>query len=155
MTGINAEFGCPQKERVEPIFYRRVEMNNNLRVAADIEKEIDWENKEAKVVLSELYDLTVERMQSELNWYEKLIPRMRWGSYALRAFSIVFLIFGVIAPLLGMMISPAGDAASQLRYSYAGYIGLALAGILFSIDKFFVVSKTWMRYTWPVVLGTS
>ena len=130
-------------------------MNNNLRVAADIEKEIDWENKEAKVVLSELYDLTVERMQSELNWYEKLIPRMRWGSYALRAFSIVFLIFGVIAPLLGMMISPAGDAASQLRYSYAGYIGLALAGILFSIDKFFVVSKTWMRYTWPVVLGTS
>lgn len=59
-------------------------------------------------MLSELYDLTVERMQSELNWYEKLIPRMRRGSYALRAFSLVFLIFGVIAPLLGVMISPAG-----------------------------------------------
>ncbi|UCD80421.1 MAG: SLATT domain-containing protein [Desulfobacterales bacterium] len=124
-------------------------MVDKERSAAEIEKDmdrLDWENEDPKMVLSRLYDLTVERMQSEQNWYEKLIPRMRWGSYALRAFSLAFLIFGVIAPLLGVMKFPAGDAALQLRYSYAGYIGLALAGILFSIDKFFVVSKTWMRY---------
>ena len=124
-------------------------MVNETRETKKIESDfdqLDWKNEDPRMLLSSLYALTIERMQSELNWYEKLIPRVRWGSYALRALSLIFLVFGVIAPLLGIIAFSDADAASQLKFSYAGYTGLALAGILFSIDKFFVVSKTWMRY---------
>jgi hypothetical protein len=127
----------------------RFDMTDKSNAVAEIEKEIDcldWDNQKAKVVLCELYDLTVKRMQAERDWYKERIPLVRNFSYALRIASLVFLVGGVISPLLCVIIDPQADAALQLRYSNAGYIVLALAGILFSIDKFFVVSKTWMRY---------
>jgi hypothetical protein len=124
-------------------------MDNKIREIKDIEKDIDsldWENEDPKTVLSRLYELTVERIQCEMVWYEKRIPSIRNFSYALRVASLLFLAGAVTSPLLCVIFFPKADAALQLRFSNAGYIAIALAGVLFSIDKFFVVSKTWMRY---------
>ncbi|MGF1456749.1 MAG: SLATT domain-containing protein [Alphaproteobacteria bacterium] len=77
-----------------------------------------------------------EDIRRMVGWYEEQIPYWTRISFRIRVASFVFAVFGVLLPILGT----SADASKN------GFAALALAGLLFALDRYFLVSHRWGSY---------
>ncbi len=91
--------------------------------------------------LDEIYKLTVKRAECDIRWYQVRKTRYRKLSRAIRLLTFTLLFVGTLTPL-GLL----GEQVFGMASEKFGYIILAAAGLLYSCDKTFLLSKGWMRY---------
>lgn len=90
-------------------------------------------------ILSSLYRWIEGASISTLDWYlAEKTSKARWSRVA-RAFAVLFLAAGSLAPLLA-----AGT--DQTIYAFWGYPVLGLGAICLGLDRVFGFSSSWMRY---------
>ncbi len=77
---------------------------------------------------------TAERdIRGMVEWYEDQIPYWTRISFRIRMASFVFAVFGVLLPILGT----SADASKN------AFAALVFAGLLFALDRYFLVSHRW------------
>ena len=94
--------------------------------------------------LDEIYALTVQRAECDIQWYQTRKTRYRKLSRLNRVVTFILLFIGTLIPLgLFEVLCSVKEGAGGDKL---GYIILAAAGLFYSCDKMFLLSKGWMRY---------
>ncbi len=87
-------------------------------------------------------DLVAMRIERSIDYYRENSFNFKWYTRFLLAASGAAFVYGVVAPLLAHL-----DTSEQKIHLTYGLIALALAGILLSADRWFLISRNWRQYT--------
>jgi len=104
--------------------------------------------------LNRLFDATVERAQSRIDWYDKKGSERARVSKRLRWWALMLFSAGTIAPILLTFVTKLSTAyqersfveVSKFPWTELGFVFLALAGALIVFDQFFGASSSWLRF---------
>ena len=115
--------------------------NETLKIEKEIDL-IDWASQNSHECLTTLYNKTQELMAIKLRYYEKNIWWLRLYSQILNGLIILLIAIGILMPLIVGLV----NSKNQLLFSQVGFIAIALAGLLFLVDKVFIISKSRIRF---------
>jgi hypothetical protein len=111
---------------------------NDTNIIVEALPDLDWSKTDE--ALKTLYGFSCSVADEALQWYWSAKEDRKKWSRRLRFLAIVIAAFGALVPLVSFGVSNPNFASS-------GYVALAIAGTLITLDKLFGFSSTWMRYT--------
>ncbi len=89
---------------------------------------------------TQLVQWTEQHAQSSIDWYKAKRGKKRLGSIMTRTLAIILAGMGALCPLLQAAITKDWNLGNW------GYVLIALAGVVFWVDKLMGYSTGWMRY---------
>lgn len=119
---MNGENTMTQKKTIESILFPQYVEEKSMEFNAQL---LQW---------------TEQNAQSSIEWYQRKRGKKRLGSILTRTFAIVLAGIGAVCPLLEAAIGKNWNLGNW------GYVLIALAGIVFWMDRFLGFSTGWMRY---------
>jgi hypothetical protein len=99
-----------------------------------------------------LASLTIEAAELQWSWYDTWENVYLWLSNSVRLAGTILLAIAVLVPLLlaipgSQSIPTAGNDTNRLWWLSIGYASAALAGLLLSVDRFFLLTESWGRFS--------
>jgi len=111
-------------------------MSNKLARLELLTQMEDAGKKETNIEkLDQLYAASLKLAEDDARWYQKRQRGWRIGSIVVRILTYITLAIGVVFPLI-----------AKPGLANYGYPFLVVSGLLFSLDRTFLISQTWMRY---------
>ena len=88
-------------------------------------------------------------IEEHILYYRSRIPRRRILSNIIRTLVLLLMAIGILLPIFGSGMDSSADlfGFNRFQLSLGGYYILVLAGLVFAIDQYFMISRSWMRFT--------
>lgn len=121
--------------------FRRIPRRDEVSIGGDVDK-LDLSKSLKAMELRRLADLTIEYAQAECAWYGRWEDIYLSLSNGVRLLSVLLLATAIVVPL-----AHYDNPDQRVSWLTVGYAAAAVAGLLLSADRFFLLTESWGRFS--------